>query len=134
MARYAEETLGLKSVAVVHDKTGVHNQRSVLLTSILSERYHVTPLTDVAWAPGARDFQTLIDQLKAKNPQLILALVEIPEGGPLMKQLKASGITAQLIAHRDFGIRKAFGRCGGRCRGRAHLHRIFSRLTGPSRP
>jgi ABC-type branched-subunit amino acid transport system substrate-binding protein len=117
MARYAEETLGLKSVAVIHDKTGVHNQRSVLLTNILGERYHVTPVADVAWAPGATDFQTLIDQLKAKSPQLILALGETPEGGPLMKQLKASGITAQLIAHRDFGVRKALDDAAGGAEG-----------------
>ena len=37
MARYAAEDLKVKSIAILHDKTGIHNQRADLLAGVLKE-------------------------------------------------------------------------------------------------
>jgi branched-chain amino acid transport system substrate-binding protein len=113
MTKYVVEQLNLKSIAVLHDKTGIHNQRATMVVTVLKEKYGITPAVNASWAPGDRDFSSQIAQLKAAPVQAIIALGETPEGGPLFKQLKDAGIKAQVIAHRDFGAQKALDESAG---------------------
>ena len=113
MTRYIADQLKLKSVAVMHDKTGIHNQRAGLIVAALQEKFGVTPAVNAAWSPGDRDFSGQIAQLKGAQVQGIIALGETGEGGPFFKQLKESGVHAQVIAHRDFGAPKALDESAG---------------------
>ena len=113
MTKYVVEQLNLKNLAILHDKTGIHNQRAAMVAAALKEKYGITPAVNASWAPGDRDFSSQIAQLKAAPVQGIIALGETPEGGPLLKQLKSSGIKAQVIAHRDFGAKKALDESAG---------------------
>jgi branched-chain amino acid transport system substrate-binding protein len=117
MTRYITEQLKLKSVAVMHDKTGIHNQRAGMIATALQEKFGITPAVNVSWAPGDRDFSSQIGQLKTAPVEGIVALGETGEGGPFLKQLKESGVKAQVIAHRDFGAQIALDESAGGANG-----------------
>ena len=53
----------------------------------------------------------------ASHSQAILALGETPEGGSFFRQAKASGVQAQIIGQRDFGVRRVFEEAGGAAEG-----------------
>lgn len=112
LAQYVVDELKMKSVAVLHDKTGIHNQRATLVTGVLKDKYGVTPLVDAGWSPGDRDFAAQLEQVKASHAQAMLALGETAEGGPFLKQVKSSGLQVQVIAHRDFGAKSALDEAG----------------------
>ena len=112
LARYVVEELKMKSVAVLHDKTGIHNQRAALVTSTLKDKYQIASVADAAWSPGDRTFEVQMQQVKTGQAQAIIALGETPEGGSFFKQVKASGLPVQVIAHRDFGVKPVLDEAG----------------------
>jgi branched-chain amino acid transport system substrate-binding protein len=112
IASYVAGDLKLKSVAILHDKTGVHNQRATLVTGVLKDKYQITAAVNADWSPGDKDFAAQLQQVKAANAQALIALGETAEGGPFLKQVRSSGVTAQVVAHRDFGVKKVFDDAG----------------------
>ena len=46
-----------------------------------------------------------------------MALGETPEGGAFFRQAKASGVRVQIIAQRDFGVRRVFEEAGDAAEG-----------------
>jgi branched-chain amino acid transport system substrate-binding protein len=117
LTRYIVDELKIRSIAIVHDKTGIHNQRAEMVATALKEKYGLVPLVDASYGPGDRDFAASLEQVKASHAQAILALGETPEGGPFFKALKASGVNAQVLGQRDFGVRRVFTEAGDAAEG-----------------
>jgi branched-chain amino acid transport system substrate-binding protein len=117
IARYVVEHLNLKQVAVLHDRTGIHNARAELVVRTLQAKYGVVPLVQASWKPGDQDFTPELEQVKARPVEAIIALGETDEGGPLLRQVKERGIRAPVIAHRDFGAQTVIQAAGGAAEG-----------------
>jgi branched-chain amino acid transport system substrate-binding protein len=117
LARYMVDELKLKGIAIMHDKTGIHNQRADLVATVLKDTAGVIPVANVTWTSGDRQFKTQLDQVMASHPQAILALGETPEGGSFFRQAKVSGAQVQIIAQRDFGVRRVFEEAGDAAEG-----------------
>ena len=112
MAQYVVDELKMKSIAILHDKTGIHNQRAGMLADALKSKYGLDPAVNETWSPGDKDFSAQLAKVKASGAQAIVALGETPEGGPFFKSVKASGLKVQVIAHRDFGVKPVFDEAG----------------------
>lgn len=132
ITRYMVNELKLKSLAILHDKTGIHNQRAELIAGILKAKYDIVPLVNATWSPGDRTFASQLEQVKASQPQAILALGETPEGGSFFKQLKASGVPAQVIGQRDFGVKRVFDEAGSAADGALIFTEYAPDIQGPA--
>jgi branched-chain amino acid transport system substrate-binding protein len=130
LTRYLVEDLKLKSIALLHDKTGIHNQRAELVTNVLKEKYQIVPLVNASWSPGDRTFAAQLEQVKASHAEAILALGETPEGGSFLKQVKASGVQAQVVAQRDFGVKRVLDEAGKAAEDTVILTEYASDLQG----
>jgi branched-chain amino acid transport system substrate-binding protein len=104
LTQYITGDLKAKDIAILHDKTGVHNQRAGLLADALKEK-GVTASVNATWSPGDKDFSAQAGQVKTAQAKVVVALGETPEGGAIFKTMKSAGVQAQVIAHRDFGAK-----------------------------
>jgi branched-chain amino acid transport system substrate-binding protein len=132
LTKYVVEQLKLKDLAVEHDKTGIHNQRADAIVKALQDKYQITAAVNASWSPNDRDFSSQIAQLKSKPLQGIIAMGETGEGGPFLKQLKAAGVTSQVIAHRDFGAKTALVESAGGADGALIVTEFAPDLQGPA--
>jgi branched-chain amino acid transport system substrate-binding protein len=108
---YMTDELKAKDIAILHDKTGVHNQRAGLVVDALKEK-GIVPSVNGTWSPGDRSFTAQIEQVKAGQAKVLLALGETAEGGAFFKDAKAAGLQAQIIGHRDFGAKSVLDEAG----------------------
>jgi hypothetical protein len=56
LSGYMVGELHVKNLAILHDRTGIHNQRADLITRVLKDKYKTVPVLDTTWAPGDRNF------------------------------------------------------------------------------
>ena len=133
LARYAVGDLKLNKLAILHDQTGIHNARAEMVVKVLKERYGIEPVVRAGWKPGDRDFTPQLSQIKAHPVQAILALGETGEAGPFLRQVKALGLHARVIAHRDFGATQALEEAGGAAEGVVIVTEYIPALQGPER-
>lgn len=117
LADYLANEMHIKTLAILHDKTGIHRQRAEMIANLLKRKYGIATLVDAAWAPGDRAFGTALDQGKATRTDAILALGETPEGGEFLKELAASGLRSPTIAQRDWGVRRVLDEAGAAANG-----------------
>src|SRR5256885_347444 len=129
VARHVVDTLGLKKVALLHSRVGIHNARAELLMKVLQEKYGLVPSVRATWKPDDRDFKAQLGQVDVATTQAIIALGETAEAAPFLKQAKELGIHAPIFAHRDFGARSALRDAGAAAEGL----RIFTEYL-PSEP
>lgn len=133
LARYAAERLKLKTLAVFHDRTGIHNARAEMLVKVLQERYGIAPMIRASWKPGDRDFTAQLERVRATSPQGLVALGETPEGGAFLRQIKGAGVGAAVIVHRDFGARRALEEAGETAEGVLIVTEYMPALLDPER-
>ena len=65
LARHVVGTLGLKKLAVLHSRTGIHNARAELLLKVLQEKYGIVPSLHATWKPDDRDFKEQLGRVEA---------------------------------------------------------------------
>lgn len=133
ITRYAVEHQKLKQLAVLHDRTGIHNARAEMVVRMLQAKYGVVPLVQASWKPGDRDFTPLLEQVKASPVQAIVALGETDEGGPLLTQVRKHGIRTPVIAHRDFGAPRVLETAGEAAEGVVILTEYMPAVQEPER-
>ncbi|MBC3795572.1 ABC transporter substrate-binding protein [Acetobacterium tundrae] len=100
MANYAYKTLGAKKVAIVQE---VSNDYSVGLAKFFTDAF--TKLSGDASAivstgnynTGDQDFNGILTNIKATNPDVIFAPGNYTESALLIKQARALGITCPII-------------------------------------
>lgn len=133
LTRFAVERLKLRRLALLHDRTGIHNARAELVVKVLQEKYRIAPLVRAAWKPGDRDFSSQIGQVMANHVEAILVLGETAEGGSFLRQVKALGVEARVIAHRDFGAKRVLEEAGEAAEGAMIVTEYIPELQGPER-
>jgi len=133
IAQYAVEHLKMKQLAVLHDRTGIHNARAELVVRTLQAKYGVVPLVQASWKPGEQDFTPQLEQVTAHPVEAIIALGETDEAGPLLRQVKERGIRAPVIAHRDFGAQRALEAAGGAAEGVVIMTEYMPMVQEPER-
>jgi branched-chain amino acid transport system substrate-binding protein len=106
LADYLANDMHIKTLAILHDKTGIHRQRAEMIAELLRGKYNISTPVDGTWAPGDRAIGNALAPAKATHTDAILALGETPEGGQFLKELALSGLRSQTIAQRDFGVRR----------------------------
>jgi branched-chain amino acid transport system substrate-binding protein len=132
LCRYIVDELKMKDIAVLHDKTGIHNQRADAFVAALKAKYGVVPLVNAAWSPGDRNFAAQLEQVRGTRAEAILALGETAEGGAFFKAAKASGVQGQIIAHRDFGVKRVLDEAGGAAEGALIFTEYAPNLQSPA--
>ena len=128
---YMTDELKAKDIAILHDKTGVHNQRAGLVADALKEK-GIVPSVNGTWSPGDRNFTAQLEQVKAAHAKVLLALGETAEGGAFFKDAKTAGIQAQIIAHRDFGAKSVLDAAGNAADGALIFTEYAPALMGQS--
>jgi branched-chain amino acid transport system substrate-binding protein len=97
MAKFAYDELGLRNVALVTDKklpysTGLSDAFRAYFVKlggkIADEQFY---------EQGTTQFQGLLTNLKAKNPDGLFMSGYFPETGPLARQAKEAGLTAKMM-------------------------------------
>jgi branched-chain amino acid transport system substrate-binding protein len=131
LAQYVVNELHMKTFAILHDRTGIHNQRAQLITSVLKEKFGIVTLADASWAPGDRSFTAQLEQIKARTPEAILAFGETPEGASFLKQVASSGLHARVVAQRDFGVKRVLDEAGAAAEGALIVTEYAPDLQGP---
>ncbi len=133
LTRFVVEQSKLRKLALLHDRTGIHNARAELVVKVLQEKYGIMPLVRAAWKPGDRDFRSQLEQAKANDLQAVLVLGETGEGGLFLRQSKALGVRAPIIAHRDFGANQVLEEAGDAAEGMMIVTEYIPELQGPER-
>lgn len=96
-AEFITGTLKKKRVALIHDNTTYASGLADWTRRYLQERGAQVVFYD-AITPGERDFTATLTRVRASNPEAIYFTGYFPEGGLLVKQAKALGITATFMA------------------------------------
>ena len=112
LTRYLVENLHVKSYAILHDKTGIHNQRSDAIAALLSERYGLKALVNGKWSPGDTEFRPALKQIEEQHPMVLLAFGESQEGPTFLKQATALHMETQIVTQRDFGVQRVLDLAG----------------------
>ncbi len=131
IAQFIVDDLKAKDVAILHDKTGVHNQRAGFVADTLKEKGIVASV-NATWSPGDKDFAAQIGQVKASNAKVLVALGETAEGGAFLKQVKSSGLQVQVIGHRDFGVKPVLDEAGAAAEGTLIFTEYAPALMSPA--
>ena len=95
-ATYVYDTLGLTSVAIIHDQKaygagliGVFEDAFVALGGTITTTEVINPDED--------DYSSVVGTVAATNPELVYYGGEYPQAGPLATQLLAGGVTVPLM-------------------------------------
>ncbi|MGH8704016.1 MAG: ABC transporter substrate-binding protein [Burkholderiales bacterium] len=112
LARFTVEQHQLRRLAVLSSRVGVHNARAELLLKVLQEKHALMPAVRETWSPDDRDFSPMFAKVKAASVEAVIALGETAEAPAFLRQLRAQGISAPVIAHRDFGVKSVLDEAG----------------------
>jgi len=110
-ADYVYDTLGLKKVAVVHDKKAYGQGLSDAFKAEFTKKGG-TVLTTETVNPGDKDFSAVISKIKPLGPQLLYYGGEYPEASLLTNQMKGAGLNIPLMGG-DGLVDKTYGKNAG---------------------
>ncbi|MDE3009669.1 MAG: branched-chain amino acid ABC transporter substrate-binding protein [Pseudomonadota bacterium] len=96
VGRFVAQKLGVRSVAVIDDATQ-YGQGLASQFEDAAKAAGVTIATHEHTDDKATDFQAILTNIKARNPDLIYYAGMSAQGGPMMKQLKALGIASRFM-------------------------------------
>jgi branched-chain amino acid transport system substrate-binding protein len=98
LGRYAVDKLGVKSIAVIDDRTaygqGVADE---FVKGAKAKNPAIKMVAKEFTNANATDFTAILTSIKAKKPDLIFFGGMDSVGGPMLKQMKALGITAKFM-------------------------------------
>ncbi|MGZ3183087.1 MAG: branched-chain amino acid ABC transporter substrate-binding protein [Telluria sp.] len=97
LAKYAAQTLKVKTVAVIDDQTAYGKGVADEFAKALKKQPGVTILGRQFTTDKATDFSAILTAVKAKNPDLIFFGGMDAVGGPMLKQVKALGIKSKFM-------------------------------------
>lgn len=89
-AMYAKNTLGVKTAFIIHDKTA-YGQGLSDQVKLQFEKDGVQLLGYEGITQGEKDYSAVLNQVTAKNPDIIFFGGLYPEGGILVKQAREKG-------------------------------------------
>lgn len=96
-AKFIDEFLKAKEVAVVHDKGDYGKGLATLVKENLEKR-GINIVLFEGITPGAVDYSALVRKIKAANPQVVAFGGYHPEGSKIVTQSRKKGIKAHFIS------------------------------------
>jgi branched-chain amino acid transport system substrate-binding protein len=115
MAKYAVETLGAKTAAVIPD---VQNDYSVGLTKYFEDAFKELVgdenaiVAKAQYNTGDKDFSAQLTEVKSKNPDVIFAPGNFLECGILVEKARELGITAPMLGGDTWEAEEFLNRVG----------------------
>lgn len=97
MAQFAFQERGMKKMAIITDRKAPYSQG---LSESFKKKFMELGgevVSEVAYQTGETQFQGILSEVKAKNPQGIFMSGYFPEVGPMASQAKQMGIKAELF-------------------------------------
>ena len=96
MATYAAQDLKVKTVAVIDDRTA-YGQGVAREFSEQAKRLGVKIVASEFTTAKATDFSAILTNIRGAKPDAVFYGGYSPQGGPLLKQMRALGIAAPLL-------------------------------------
>ncbi|BEU98051.1 branched-chain amino acid ABC transporter substrate-binding protein [Acidovorax sp. DW039] len=96
MATYAAQDLKVKTVAVIDDRTA-YGQGVAREFTEQAKRLGVKIVANEFTTDKATDFSAILTNIRAAKPDAVFYGGYSPQGGPLLKQMRALGIQAALL-------------------------------------
>ncbi|HMK61553.1 MAG TPA: branched-chain amino acid ABC transporter substrate-binding protein [Dissulfurispiraceae bacterium] len=95
-AGFVRDRLGLKKIAVIHDKTTYGQGLADIFKDALGKGIEVTYYGGIT--KGDKDFKTVLTSVKQKNPELIFFGGTYADAGLLVKQAREIGISVPFMS------------------------------------
>ena len=111
LMKYAVETLGLKSFAVLHDTDSSSSNQAALFTEALAA-YGITPLVDVPFTTGTKDFSSHLAQIQNSGAEAIIACCIYTEAAIILQQKQALEMEQPVFGSNAFGDPITIGLAG----------------------
>ncbi len=92
LAAYAADTLKLKSVAIIDDRTAYGQGVATVFKKVAAEK-GIKIVDEQFTTDKATDFMAILTAIKAKNPDGIFFGGMDPQAGPMLRQLEQLGMT-----------------------------------------
>ncbi|HRL98270.1 MAG TPA: branched-chain amino acid ABC transporter substrate-binding protein [Acidovorax sp.] len=92
LAAYAAETLKLKSVAIIDDRTAYGQGVANVFKTIAAQK-GMKVVDEQFTTDKATDFMAILTAIKAKNPDAIFFGGMDPQGGPMLRQMEQLGLS-----------------------------------------
>jgi branched-chain amino acid transport system substrate-binding protein len=98
LGRYAVDTMKVKSIAVIDDRSAYGQGVADEFVKGAKAKNPAIKIVDKQFTnPNATDFTAILTAIKAKKPELIFFGGMDSVGGPMLKQMKALGITSKFM-------------------------------------
>ncbi len=92
LAAYASDTLKLKSVAIIDDRTAYGQGVATVFKKVAAEK-GIKVVDEQFTTDKATDFMAILTAIKAKNPDGIFFGGMDPQAGPMLRQMEQLGMT-----------------------------------------
>lgn len=92
LAAYASDTLKLKSVAIIDDRTAYGQGVATVFKKVATEK-GIKVVDEQFTTDKATDFMAILTAIKAKNPDGIFFGGMDPQAGPMLRQMEQLGMT-----------------------------------------
>lgn len=99
LGRFADEK-GWSTAAVLQDNSSDYGQN---LASQFEEDYSGNVVIKESFLSGDTDFSSILNNVKAKNPDVLFIAGYYPEGGAIVKQAREMGINAAILGPNGLG-------------------------------
>lgn len=99
LGRFADEK-GWSTAAVLQDNSSDYGQN---LASQFEEDYSGDVVIKESFLSGDTDFSSILNNVKAKNPDVLFIAGYYPEGGAIVKQAREMGIDAAILGPNGLG-------------------------------
>lgn len=99
LAEYANQE-GYANAAVIMDNGSDYGQN---LAAEFKKTFSGEVIAEESYVTKDTDFQTILTNIKSKNPEVIFVAGYYEEAGPLIKQAREMGITAPILGPDGFG-------------------------------
>ena len=98
LGRYAVDNMKIKTIAVIDDRSAFGQGVADEFVKGAKAKFPGIKIVDKQFTnPNATDFTAILTAIKAKNPELIFFGGMDSVGGPMLKQMKALGITSKFM-------------------------------------
>lgn len=106
------DTLKRDKIALIHDKD-TYGQGLVDAVKKTIEAAGVKPVLYEGLTRGERDFNALVTKIKSSGANAVYFGGLIPEGGPLIRQLKEQGVDVVFVSGDSFAQKELVAAAGG---------------------
>lgn len=97
-AKFVLDSLRPRRVVILHDQTAYGQALAAAFERWIASERHGLRVTSMAFSSGGKDLDSMIEQIKAKEPDLLYFGGLYREGGLLARRLREQGVKATLVS------------------------------------